>query len=142
MEILFDKNHPKSLVEAIRLIQNMDLEEEHTVMFYDTSTKDNELKNPVLLKVDRHRRGIEPATEILYENGFRVFALKFPNQDPDLFELALMVIELWPKMIWHAKNNSNPFIYKCNLQSGRLLPFSSAVTTPENSPEFVNTATK
>lgn len=121
MEILFDRNHPKSLVEAIHLIQNLDLTEEHTVTFYDTSIKDNELKKPVLIRVDKHKRGIEPATEILYESGFRVFAIKFSHQAPDLFTLSLIVIKLWPKILNLLKEKENPFIYKCNGQLGKLI---------------------
>lgn len=121
MEILFDRNHPKSLVEAIRLIQNLDLAEEHTVAFYDTSTRDKELRNPVLLIVDKHKRGIEPTTEILYESGFRVFALKFPNQNPDLFDLSLMVLGLWPKILSVLNEKNTPFIYKCQNQTKKLV---------------------
>ena len=121
MEILFDRNHPKSLVEAIRLIQSLDWTEEHTVSFYDTTIKDSELKSPVLLRIDKHKRGIEPATEILYESGFRVFALKFPDQNPDLFDLSLLVLGLWPKILNVLKEKTNPFIYKCNNQSGTLV---------------------
>lgn len=121
MEILFDKNHPKSLLEAIRLIQNLDPAEDHTVSFYDTSTKDYELKNPVLFRIDKHKRGIEPATEILYENGFRVFALKFTNQEPDFFDLSLTVLGLWPTILNLLKKKQNPFIYKNNKQMGRLI---------------------
>lgn len=121
MEILFDRNHPKSLVEAIRLIQNLDLAEEHTVAFYDTSTKDSELNSPVLLRLDRHRRGIEPATEILFENGFRVVAIKFPKQEPDFFDLSLVVMGMWPKILELLREKQTPFIYKCNGLLGRLI---------------------
>jgi len=121
MDILFDKNHPKSLVEAIRLIQNLDPAGDHTVSFYDTSTKDDELRHPVLLRIDKHKRGLEPATEILYESGFRVFALKFSNQQPDFFDLSLTVLGLWPTILKILKEKQNPFIYKNNKQFGRLI---------------------
>lgn len=122
MEILFDKHHPKNLIEAIRLVQSLDVAESHIISFYDSSIKDEELKNPILLRVDRHKRGIEPVTEILYENGFRVFALKFPpDQDLDCFDLSLAVLRLWPQILRLLKEKKNPFIYKCNSQLGKLV---------------------
>ena len=121
MEILFDKYHPKSLLEAVRLVQSLDSTEDHNISFYDSLTNDAELKSPVLVKVDRHKRGIEPNTEILYENGFRVFVLKYPpDEDFDSFELALIVIKLWPQIIGVIRSNKKPFIYKCNWGSPKL----------------------
>lgn len=122
MEILFDRYHPKSLLEAIRLIQSLDTTEDHSISFYDSSINDNKLRNPVLLKVDRHKKGVEPVTEILFENGFRVVVLKYPpDTEFDLFDLTLTVIGLWPKILNLIKENSSPFIYKCNNKLGKLV---------------------
>ena len=121
MDILFDRHHPKNLIEAIRLVQNLDTSDIHNLSFYDSAIKDEDLKNPILLRVDKNKRGIEPVTEILYENGFRVILLKFPaEQDLDIFDLSLTVISLWPKILSLLKEKQHPFIYKCNGYLGKL----------------------
>jgi len=122
MTILFDKQHPKSLIEAIQLLQNLDRSDTYTVTHYDSSINDAELKNPVLFRIDKQKRGLEPVTEILFENGFRVVALKLSEKRKwSLYEISLAIIGLWPKAISLLKEKNTPFIYKCNSKLDKLI---------------------
>lgn len=122
MTILFDKQHPKSLIEAIQLLQNLDGSDTYTVTHYDSSIIDAELQNPVLFRIDKQKRGLEPVTEILYENGFRVVALKLSEKRKwSLYDISLAIIGLWPKAIALLKEKNTPFIYKCNSKLDKLI---------------------
>ncbi|ARS40723.1 hypothetical protein CA265_14085 [Sphingobacteriaceae bacterium GW460-11-11-14-LB5] len=122
MDILFDRHYPKNLVEAIKLIQQLDSSALCKVSFYDSAVNDQELVNPILFRVDKHRKGVEPVTEILFENGFRVIALKFPKDKYyDFFDLSLIILNIWPKIITLLKEKNKPFIYKCNGDHGKLI---------------------
>lgn len=121
MEILFDKAHPKSLVEALNLIEGLHVGEKYSVAFYDSTVNDATLQQPVLFRIDRQKKGIEPVTELLYESGFRVIALKLPqDKKMTLYDLSLAIISLWPKAISLIKEKGKPFICKSNNKLDKL----------------------
>lgn len=121
MEILFDRRHPNDLLEAIRLVQNMDSSDTHNISFYDSSTKDSELTEPVMILVDKKRKGLETTTEILFEKGFRVFALKLPLKNFDCFDLSVTVLGIWPKVLDILKTKKSPFIYTYKYSGKKLV---------------------
>lgn len=121
MQILFEKTHPKDLVEALRLVHQTDESKSYNLSYFDKSIDEKKLQHPVLLLFDYNRKGLEVTTEELYNSGYRIFALKTKRKDKlDFFELSLTVLGLWPKVMQILKQNDSPFVYTYKYCGSRL----------------------
>jgi hypothetical protein len=111
MEILFEKTHPKNLVEALKLVHQTDESQSFSLSYYDKSIDDSKLKQPVLLMFDYNKKGLEATTEELYKLGFRIFAMKTKREEKlDFFQLSLTILSIWPKIIDTIAGNNSPFV--------------------------------
>jgi hypothetical protein len=111
MQILFEKTHPKDLVEALKLVHQTDDAKTFLLSYYDKTIDDSKLKQPILLMFDYNKKGLEPTTEELYKLGFRIFAMKTKREEKlDFFKLSLTVLGMWPKIIDTVKEDNSPFI--------------------------------
>src|SRR4051812_19188966 len=121
MQILFEKTHPRDLVEALKIVHQTDEEQLFSLSYYDKSIDDSKLEQPILLMFDYNKRGLEATTEELYKSGFRIFALKTKRENKlDFFELSLTILALWPKFLAIAKENERSFIYTYKYRGNRL----------------------
>jgi hypothetical protein len=112
MHLLFEKSHPNDLVDALKLIHQTDDLNRFTLMYFNKYVDDITLNLPVVFVFDNTPKGLAITTEKLYEEGFRVFALKTKKTDKlDFFKLSLTVLQIWPQIIDIAESNRLPFIY-------------------------------
>jgi hypothetical protein len=111
MDILFEKTHPKNLVEALQLVHQTDESGGFTLSYYDKSIDDSKLKQPVLLLFDYSKKGLEITTEELFKLGYRIFAMKTRREEKlDLFKLSLTILAIWPRIIDTIRGESSPFV--------------------------------
>lgn len=109
MNILFDNNYPKAVVEALKLIHSIG---KGTTFTVTTWTKGEEAEKPIVFIMDRSKTGIDVTTTKHFEAGYQVFAFKLnPGKKLDMFDLALTVLNLWPKVLETVSTDENPFVY-------------------------------
>lgn len=112
MQILFDRSHPKYLLEALKLVHKLDQQGEVALVYYDKSIDEQALNKPVLFLFDYSKKGLEVTTEKYYSSGYRVFALKTKRGEKlNFFELSLTVLSVWPKVLNILTKQDNPFVY-------------------------------
>jgi hypothetical protein len=111
MVILFEKTHPKNLVEALKLIHQTDESGSFTLSYYDKSIDDSKLEQPVVLIFDYNKKGLETTTTELYKLGFRIFAMKTKREEKlDFFKLSLTVLNVWPKILTIVDQRKSAFV--------------------------------
>ena len=111
MKVLFDRNYPKYLVDALQLIHTLDTTQLCSIRYWEKQDE-NETTNPVVFILDRSRQGLDVTTLKHYEAGYRVFAFKLPGkQKIDLFNFSLTVLSLWPKVLDTVKADEKPFVF-------------------------------
>lgn len=122
MKILFHKDYPKDLVDAVSLIFALDAEGHHTVKRYDASINDNDFKGAVMFIVDRSRKGLDNTTRDLYMDGFRIFAYKRKKTKDKInfYDFAMTFLTLLPKMITIIKRENSSFVYTFSYKGNRL----------------------
>jgi len=122
MEILFEKSHPKDLVEALKLVHKSDGSNSYVLSYYDKTIDEKSLQQPILLLFDYKSKGLEITTKELYKSGYRIFAMKTKRKDKlDFFNLSLTVLGLWPKMLQIANEKKSPFIFTYKYCGSRLI---------------------
>ena len=122
MQILFDKNHPKCLLEALSLVHKTDYSKSHNVSFYDKKVKESLFKDQVLFLFDYSKKGLEVTNEKYFESGYKIFLFKTNKKEPlNPFKLTLTIIGLWPQVLEIVKENTSPFIYKFKYCGKKLL---------------------
>lgn len=112
MQICFDKNYPEHLVKALQMIHSMQTQEQ-CEFHWGKKINDEDYPETVVFLFDRKRRGLDVTTEKYFEIGFRVFAFKATLPEKlSLFELALTVFSIWPKVIEIINNRQKEaFVY-------------------------------
>jgi len=111
MKVLFDRNYPKYLVDALQLIHTLDTAKLYNIRYWEKQDE-NENNNPVVFILDRSKKGLDITTLKHYEAGYRVFAFKLPGkQKINLFTFSLSVLNLWPKVLDKVKEKEKPFVY-------------------------------
>ena len=120
MRVYFDNNYPKNLAEALQLIHRL-----QTPPIFDIlrtqKFDENDIPNSVVFLFDRSKQGIDIITKKHYESGYRVFAFKLSSTDRiDFFQLSLITMKLWPKILAKIGEETNPFIFTYNY-NGRAL---------------------
>ncbi|MGC4035222.1 MAG: hypothetical protein QM764_04610 [Chitinophagaceae bacterium] len=122
MEILFEKSHPKDLVEALKLVHQSDESGSYVLSYFDKSIDEKSLHQPILLLFDYKQRGLEVTTEELFKSGYRIFALKTKREEKlDFFKLSLTIIGLWPKILQVIIDTQSPFIFTYKYCGSRLV---------------------
>lgn len=111
MKVLFDRNYPKYLVDALQLINTLDTAKLCSIRYWEKQDE-NETNNPVVFILDRSRKGLDITTLKHYEAGYRVFAFKLiGKQKIDLFNFSLTVLSLWPKVLDTVKTEEKAFVF-------------------------------
>lgn len=111
MNVLFDKNYPKYLVDALQLIHKLDTQHLYRICYWEKKNEKSK-DNPIVFILDRGKKGLDITTMKHYEAGYRVFAFKLNStQKIDLFNFSLTVLNLWPKVLEAVKVEESPFIY-------------------------------
>lgn len=112
MKVLFDRNYPKYLIDALQLIHTLDTAKSCHIRYWEKQDE-NEPDKPVIFILDRSRKGLDITTLKHYEEGYKVFAFKLPGkQKINLFSFSLTVLSLWPKVLNTVQiEGAAPFIY-------------------------------
>jgi hypothetical protein len=120
MEMYFDNNYPKNLAEALKLLH--DLDKSQVVNVIRTQNIDNiDKENSVVFLFDNSKRGLDVVTDKHFEEGYKVFAFKLYSSDAlDIFQLTLMTMQLWPKILNTISKETNPFVYTFNYNGKKL----------------------
>lgn len=120
MELYFDLNYPKNLAEALKLLHSLD--DSQNISIQRTQQIDNiDKENSIIFLVDSAKRGIDIAIDKHFEDGYRVFAFKLNSANSiNLFQLTLMTLKLWPKILNTLNKETNPFIYTFNYNGKQL----------------------
>jgi hypothetical protein len=111
MNVLFDRNYPKYLIDSLQLIHKLDSAQSCSIRYWEKQDE-NETNNPIVFILDRSRKGLDITTLKHYEAGYRVFAFKLPGkQKIDLFNFSLTVLSLWPKVLDTVKAEEKAFVF-------------------------------
>jgi hypothetical protein len=123
MQILFDPGHPNSLLSALQQVQASDPKKAYELSLFEDDTASTEVEPTVVLWLVRHPRKIDPRINFLYEQGFRVFAIKRPAKKlyPS-YELSVAILGLWPRMLEVLKKQQSKCIYTYHCESRKLIP--------------------
>ena len=122
MQILFEKTHPKGLVEALKLVHQSDDNKSYVLSYYDKSVDEKLLQQPILLLFDYKSKGLDVTTEELYKSGYRIFAMKTKRKEKlDFFQLSLTVLGLWPKILKTISEKESPFVFTYRYCGSRLV---------------------
>jgi len=122
MQILFEKTHPKDLVEALKLVHQSDDNKSYVLSYYDKSVDEKLLQQPILLLFDYKSKGLDVTTEELYKSGYRIFAMKTKRKEKlDFFQLSLTVLGLWPKILKTISEKDSPFVFTYRYCGSRLV---------------------
>lgn len=114
MELYFDLNYPKNLAEALKLLHSLD--ESLNISIQRTQQIDNiDKENSIIFLIDSAKRGVDIVIDKHFEDGYRVFAFKLNSTDSiNLFQLTLMTLKLWPKILNTIDKETQPFVYTFN----------------------------
>jgi len=120
MIVYLDTNYPKNLVEALRLLHDLQEPREYEIIRTQDIRK-ADIQNSVIFLFDRSKKGIEIVTDKHFESGYRVFAFKTNSTNGiNLFRLTLMTLRLWPKVLDTINEEKNPFVYTFTYNGHRL----------------------
>jgi len=110
MIILFDRDFPNSLLEALRLVLNIDEENNVAVAFFDSSVQEATLEaHPVAFLFNYHKTGIDPQIRIHVDSGYRVFAYRLAKGSKySTSDIALTILSLFPKALDQVRNSKEP----------------------------------
>jgi hypothetical protein len=114
MEVYFDLNYPKNLAEALKLVHNLD-ESKNLSIQRTQLIEDIDKENSIVFLIDSAKRGIDIVIDKHFEDGYRVFAFKLNSTDDiNFFQLTLMTLKLWPKILHTVSEETDPFVYTFN----------------------------
>jgi len=114
MEIYFDTNYPKDLAEVLNLLHKLDNSQNLSIQRTQHIENIDKI-NSVVFLVDFAKKGIDITTDKHFEDGYKVFAFKLKSTESiDFFQLTLMTLQLWPKILQKVGNETMPFIYTFN----------------------------
>lgn len=121
MIILFDRSFPKSLLDALRLVLNINKKNTVTVAFFDDSIQEETLENPVVFLMDESRNGVDNQVRLHVDSGYRVFAYKLVKGGKrNLTDIAMTVLSLFPKALDKIQSTKKPFVYSIRHKANRL----------------------
>lgn len=121
MIILFDRSFPKSLLDALRLVLNINKKNTVTVAFFDDQIQEETLENPVVFLIDESRNGVDNQIRLHVESGYRVFAYKLvKGSKRNLSDIAMTVLGLFPRALEKIQSVKKPFVYSIKHKANRL----------------------
>lgn len=120
MVVYLDNNYPKNLAEALKLLHELQQPQDYKII--RTQNIENvDVKNSVLFLFDKSKKGLDIVTDKHFEAGFKVFAFKLNSTDAiNFFQLTLMTLRLWPKVLYTLNEENKPFVYTFNYNGQRL----------------------
>lgn len=122
MIILFDRSFPKSLLDALRLVLNINKKNTVTVAFFDDEIQEEALENPVVFLIDESRNGVDNQVRLHVESGYRVFAYKLvKGSKRNLSDIAMTVLGLFPRALEKIQSIKQPFIYSIRHKANKLI---------------------
>jgi hypothetical protein len=121
MIILFDRSFPKSLLDALRLVLNINKKNTVTVAFFDETIHEETLENPVVFLMDESRNGVDNQVRLHVDSGYRVFAYKLvKGTKRNLTDIAITVLSLFPRALDKIQSTKKPFVYSIRHKANRL----------------------
>lgn len=148
MIILFDRSFPKSLLDALRLVLNINKKNTVTVAFFDDTIQEETLENPVVFLIDESRNGVDNQVRLHVDSGYRVFAYKLvKGSKRNLTDIAMTVLSLFPRALEKIQSTKKPFVYSIRHKANRLTylplkPLREAEPMPELFTERPSTTIK
>lgn len=139
MIILFDRSFPKSLLDALRLVLNINKKNTVTVAFFDDQIQEDTLENPVVFLIDESRNGVDNQIRLHVESGYRVFAYKLvKGSKRNLSDIAMTVLGLFPRALEKIQSIKKPFVYSIKHKANRLTHISlKPLKEAEQPPDIV-----
>jgi hypothetical protein len=126
IKVYLDNNYPKNLAEALQLVHRIQIPHQFNVV-RTQSFEEVEAVRQIVFLFDRSKKGIDIVTEKHYELGYRVFAFKLSSTDQiDLFQLSLVTLKLWPKILSTIYETPDPFVVTYNYQGKNLTKVKGA----------------
>lgn len=141
MIILFDRSFPKSLLDALRLVLNINKKNSVIIAFFDDNVQEETLENPVVFLIDESRNGVDNQIRLHVESGYRVFAYKLvKGSKRNLSDIAMTVLGLFPRALEKIQSIKKPFVYSIRHKANKLTyislkPLKEAQQLPEISLE-------
>lgn len=125
MIILFDRSFPKSLLDALQLVLNINKKNSVIVAFFDDDIQEDRLENPVVFLIDESRNGVDNQIRLHVESGYRVFAYKLvKGSKRNLSDIAMTVLGLFPRALEKIQSIKKPFVYSIRHKANRLTHIS------------------
>lgn len=129
MNFLFEKSHPKDLVDALRKVHELDVNRGVTLSFYDKTVNDQQLIKPVLFLFDYKKKGLDVTTEKYFQSGYGIIALKTDHEEKlNFFELSITLLGLWPKILKVASECNHPFVFTYRFKGQKLIEYMTCDT--------------
>ena len=123
MTFYFDLNHPTKLLTALGLVYSLEKGNQPTFKHYSSSEYENVSPQSIFFFVDEEKDGLELNTRRMAEEGFTVFAIKFPQGKAYVpFDVAEAILKMWSRVIRFVNTQREPLIYKYSYQADRLKP--------------------
>ena len=120
MKVYLDCNYPKNLAEALKLIHDLQNPSQFEIIRTQQFDETN-ISNSAVFIFDRSKRGLDITTEKHFQAGYKVFAFKLHStQQIDLFQLSIVTLKLWPKVLNLITLKKEPFVFTYNY-NGRAL---------------------
>jgi hypothetical protein len=121
MNFLFEKSHPKDLVEALKKIHDLDESKGIVLSYYDNTIVESQLIKPVFFLFDYKKKGLDVPTENMFHEGYGIIALKTDLEEKlNFFDLSITLFGLWPKILKAATENSHPFVFTYRYKGNKL----------------------
>jgi hypothetical protein len=119
MKIVFHSEFPSQFVKALEMIYTLQMPK--TTEFVHTDSFESVThQNAIVFMIDESKRGLDYLTQNQFKAGFKVFAFKInaiAHFDP--FQLSVVTLQLWPKILQLISHETTPFIYTYTL-NGKL----------------------
>jgi hypothetical protein len=121
MTFYFDLNHPTKLLTALALVYDLDRNVNRNFKHYSSSEYETVEPGSVFFLVDDEKGGLDFNTRRLASDGFTVFAIKFPPNEPYVpFDVADAVIKIWSRALKTIDASMDAKIYKYHYRTDLL----------------------
>lgn len=128
LKIYIDSNYPKSLVDILISISNLQSEKKYKIIRWgEFGNSEIDLKNSVFLVIDYSKRGLEIPIVKQAKEGYKTIVYKVTEEKPDRFEHMMTVLRVWPFIFekYHLLNSSTLLTFKYG--GRRLTTYSVSV---------------
>ena len=111
MRLYIDNQYSKLVTDLIHSLHEIDASRKHEVVTGKWESSFT-ASDTVVFLWETNNRGFSQQILKHYTDGFMVFTYRKPYNKPlDLFQLSLLLLSQWKKILKLIENNSTPFLY-------------------------------